>query len=307
MLAFGEVQTGLLQNSTAVTGLEAAEVVNLVSGETVRRLERPIAYALSPDKPEGVDCRLPTASGAIPRAVGTLTTHAVLVGGHVLQGSAYTALRAGQSDRRRPWPHYLAQPGCLETIGKAPSEDICAGLLSGAGGGKALDLAAITGHVLDVVQRSELLDHNPPLRARRLRLRWVAQLEAGCLGAAFAVRSEDLRTLHITIPDGDLTAVVALCEDLALHDWLLTTLTTMVENALTGNRPRHERISRLQPVVDHLLHLWMPAARLTPALLPVWTALEARPGFTRQWETSVRRIRDQVAMSTVELLQARGH
>jgi len=158
-----------------------------------------------------------------------------------------------------------------------------------------------------------LLDHNPPLRAPRLRLRWAARIGEERLTARFAVRSEELRTFQISLPAADdkdpgqaLPAVVALCEDLALHDWLLTTLATMVERALTGDRRRREKVDGLQPAVDHLLHLWMPAARLGPELLPVWTDLEARPGFTRQWETLVRRIRDQLAMSTLALLEARS-
>ena len=314
MLAFGEVQTGLLQNSRAVTGLRAAEVVNLVNGEQVRRLERPIAYAVSPDRPDGVDCRLPTGSGAHVRAIGTLITHAALVGGHVLQGSAYGYVEPGTADRRLPWPHYLTRPGRLEWIGKARADDIGAGLLSGARDSAVLDLPAITGRILDEVQRSPLLDHNPPLRAPRLRLRWVARIDRGqTLSATFAVRSEELRTFEISLPSTDvrhpghdLPAVVALCEDLALHDWLLTTLTTIVERALTGDRRRRERVGGLQPAVEHLLHLWMPAARLGPELLPVWSDLEARPGFTRQWETLVRRIRDQLAMSTLALLETRG-
>ena len=313
MLAFGEVQTGLLQNSRAVTGLRAAEVVNLVNGEQVRRLERPIAYAVSPDRPDGVDCRLPTGSGAHVRAIGTLITHAALVGGHVLQGSAYGYVEPGTADRRLPWPHYLTRPGRLEWIGKARADDIGAGLLSGARDSAVLDLPAITGRILDEVQRSSLLDHNPPLRAPRLRLRWIAKIGGERLSAAFAVRSEELRTFEISLPSTDvrhpgqdLPAVVALCEDLALHDWLLTTLTTIVERALTGNRRRRERVGGLQPAVEHLLHLWMPAARLGPELLPVWSDLEARPGFTRQWETLVRRVRDQLAMSTLALLEARS-
>jgi hypothetical protein len=313
MLAFGEVQTGLLQNSRAVTGLRAAEVVDLVNGEQVRRLERPIAYAVSPDRPDGVDCRLPTGSGAHVRAIGTLVTHATLVGGHVLQGSAYGYVEPGAADRRLPWPHYLTQPGRLEWIGRARADDIGAGLLSGAPDSSVLDLPAITGRILDEVQRSPLLDHNPPLRAPRLRLRWIARIGGERLAATFAVRSEELRTVEISLPGTDpqhpgqdLLAVVALCEDLALHDWLLTTLTTIVERALTGDRRRRERVGGLQPAVEHLLHLWMPAARLGPELLPVWTDLEVRPGFTRQWETLVRRIRDQLAMSTLALLEARS-
>jgi len=204
MLAFGEVQTGLLQNSRAVTGLRAAEVVNLVNGEQVRRLERPIAYAVSPDRPDGVDCRLPTGSGAHVRAIGTLITHAALVGGHVLQGSAYGYVEPGTADRRLPWPHYLTRPGRLEWIGKARADDIGAGLLSGARDSAVLDLPAITGRILDEVQRSPLLDHNPPLRAPRLRLRWTAKIGGERLAAAFAVRSEELRTFEISLPSTDV-------------------------------------------------------------------------------------------------------
>ncbi|MFI6073021.1 SCO2521 family protein [Actinoplanes sp. NPDC051343] len=305
MLAFGEVQTGLLQNSTAVTGVRAAEVVDLVLGEPVRRFERPIAYAVSPDRPEGVDCRLPTASGAHVHAVGTLITHAALVGGHVLQGSSHSALIKGDSDRRQPWSHYLGHPGCLETIGRVRMNDVKDGLLTGTRDCAVLDLPAITGRILDDVQRSPLLDHRPALRAPRLRLRWVAETGARTLAAEFAVRSEELRTFRISVPGEDLSDVVALCEDLALHDWLLTTLSTLVEKALTGDRQRRERVSGLQPAVDHLLHLWMPAVRVAPDLLPVWDALEMRPGFSRQWKTLVRRVRDQLTMSALALLEAR--
>lgn len=48
----------------------------------------------------------------------------------------------------------------------------------------------------------------------------------------------------------------------------------------------------------------MPAARLTGDLVGVWQALEARPGFTRQWETLVRRIRDQLSIGAVTALAA---
>ena len=37
-------------------------------------------------------------------------------------------------------------------------------------------------------------------------------------------------------------------------------------------------------------------------LLPLWESLERRPGFTRQWDVSVNRIRDQIAVTTVGLL-----
>jgi hypothetical protein len=46
----------------------------------------------------------------------------------------------------------------------------------------------------------------------------------------------------------------------------------------------------------------MPAARLDLELTTVWESLERRPGFSRQWQASVNRIRDQIALSTITLL-----
>jgi hypothetical protein len=51
--------------------------------------------------------------------------------------------------------------------------------------------------------------------------------------------------------------------------------------------------------VEHLLHLWMPGARVDRSLAPLWDVLEREPGFTRQWRTLVRRIRDQLALLQV--------
>ena len=61
-------------------------------------------------------------------------------------------------------------------------------------------------------------------------------------------------------------------------------------------------ISRLRPVIDHLLHLWMPGAQVDRGLMSIWADLERKPGFTRQWEASVNRVRDQVSLHTLQLL-----
>ncbi|CAM5381036.1 hypothetical protein SVIRM249S_02145 [Streptomyces viridochromogenes] len=58
-------------------------------------------------------------------------------------------------------------------------------------------------------------------------------------------------------------------------------------------------IETLQPVVVHLLHLWMPRAHVDPALAHLWDVLEERPGFSRQWENLSRRIRDRLALQAV--------
>ncbi|GAB3965390.1 hypothetical protein [Plantactinospora veratri] len=70
MLTLGEVHTGLLQNSSSLSLENTAQLLDLLVGQRVRRSERPIAYAVSPDQLTGVDCRLPTRSGSRTRGWG---------------------------------------------------------------------------------------------------------------------------------------------------------------------------------------------------------------------------------------------
>lgn len=306
MLAFGEIHTGLLQNSAPLAQSQVAEVLSLVEGELVRRSERPFPYAVSPERIEGVDCKLPTKSGALPRAIGTLLSHGTIVGGHIAQSSTHTRVVAARESRRLPWSHYLASPGRLETISRADHQDIATGFVRATSQPAHLDVSAITARTLDAVQRSALLDRKPTLRTRRTRLRWTVigtEEPPANTTATFRIASEDLRTMEIAAAEEDVPGVVALCEDLALHDWLLTTLSNLLEVTLTSNRTRVEKMNRLRPAVEHLLHLWMPGARVDETLVGVWQALEHRPGFTRQWQTSVTRVRDQVTLSTMDLLE----
>jgi hypothetical protein len=103
----------------------------------------------------------------------------------------------------------------------------------------------------------------------------------------------------LTVGAENLSAAVELCEDLALHDWLLTALLRLIECSSHDRSTRQQLIDRLQPAIDHLLHLWMPAARLDKSMLPLWQSLEQQPGFTKQWTASVSWVRDQVALSTI--------
>jgi hypothetical protein len=302
MLAVGEVRTGLLQNSASVPPLLATRALALIPGERVRSAQRPISYAVSPDRLTGLDCRLATRSGARPRGIGTAVTRAAIVGGRVMQGSSHAVLVRG-ADRRLPWAHYLARPGILELAGRSDWDDLAGGFLS-PGEPSTLDLGALNERILDdVVMRPEL-NRRPPFRARRTTLRWVAETPNGSAAQAanFALTGETLRTVRLTLPAEDLHTAVELCEDLALHDWLLTTLVDMVERSRLGAAPGSAAVERLRPAVDHLLHLWMPAVRVDRRLLPLWESLERRPGFSRQWDVSVNRIRDQIAVTTVELL-----
>ena len=286
----GEVRTGFLLNSTAVSPATAAALVDLVRGERVRRSTRPIAYAASADRLVGVDCDLVTGTGARVRGVGTVTSRAALTGGHVLQGSAYVRVARDPAARRRPWSHYLGRPGELELIGRYDPAAVAAAFVTARPARTDLNLDAIS------------LDRTPPVTLPQTRLRWAATA-AGTAGLQLTVEDERLRTLRLW-SDGDPAALVGLCEDIALHDWLLSALIGVVEQARPGPVGWARQVRHLRPAIDYLLHLWMPAARVDRSVRTLWKELESQPGFTRQWDASVSRIRDQIAAGILAQLSA---
>ncbi|MFC0530715.1 SCO2521 family protein [Phytohabitans kaempferiae] len=297
MLTLGEVHTGFLRNSTSVSPVRSARVLAIVEGERVRHSARPLPYAVSPDILRGVDCRLVAASGARHRTIGTVVTRAAITGGHVLQGSAFTRVVSSGTDRRLSWPHYLTRPGVVETLGKVDWGDLADGFLSEAYPPESLDLSAICTEVMHQVQASSDLDQKAPLRTGRTHLRWAAL--DGDEPILFAIEERGLRTLRLPAGTRDASAIAEVCADLALHDWLLSCLQSLIEASDIGAVERAQVVRRFGPAIDHLLHLWMPAARVDRA---VWEALERRPGMTRQWVASVNRIRDQVAAGTMAML-----
>lgn len=301
MLFVGEVHTGLLRGRAAAGTGEALRVADLVTGEAVVLSERPIAYVRSPAAPVGVDCAL--AGAGRTRGVGTVLSRVTLTGGHLLQGSAYATLVPGSGGLRRPWSHYLARPGVIETLGRARWPETAAALAEGG----TLDLGGIAGRTLGRAQRALSDRGRSRLPAARTRLRWIAEPTGDALAVRFGLRRDDLRVLRLeTAPEVTVEQVAAAGEDVAAHDWLLTTLIDEVGKASIGVLDRDAALRRLLPVIDYLLHLWMPGARGDGLAEQVWAALERRPGFSRQWETLVHRIRDQVSVATVAGLGAAG-
>ena len=298
MITLGEVHTGLLQHSSSLTPERSAQALALLPGERVRRFERPIHYAVSPGTLTGVDCAFATASGARTRGVGTAVSRASLVGGQVLQGSTYVTVVRSESNRRLPWSHYLSRPGSVEAIGRADPGDLARGFVVAQPPVGTLDLGAMSGRVMDSAQVRANPDRRPPFKMSRTRLRWAALPEGPEPVVRFRIEEGHVRTVMVHTETISPADAAQLCEDLALHDWLLTTLLQLLERSRIGTLPRGEVVRRLAPAVDHLLHLWMPAARLDPSLLGVWESIERRPGFTRQWLANVARVRDQIAVST---------
>ncbi|MFF4757186.1 SCO2521 family protein [Streptomyces sp. NPDC001292] len=314
VLACGEVRTCLLPTRQALDIRAAAQLLGLRVDERVLLSERPNLYARSPDTLTGIDCPLPSANGARVRAVGTVAARAALTEGRVLQTSAYFHLPADGPDQRRPWGYYLVRPGVVEPFGKLPQEAVAQGVLGGGRHGE-LDIGLIADGLLTRLLRHPLLDQRPPLRSRPTRLRWVALPAAPGDGPSierFTLVEDELRTVRLRIPEGTRTAEIAgLCDDLALHDWLLTTVVRMLDGISLGAAPPSARnragagedrpavVRALRPAVDHLLHLWMPRARVAKDLAPLWEALEERPGFSRQWQAMVQRIRDQLTLHAI--------
>jgi hypothetical protein len=189
-------------------------------------------------------------------------------------------------------------------------DDVAAGFLAEHAPSTAIDLGAIAEQQISDIQFTDQLDHHTPLRARRTRLRWAAIVDDAPGGRAhpvaeFTVVDDAVRTLRILVPAEAVNDVLGFCEDLALHDWALTTLLTIVDRSNLGASDI-DAFDKLRPAIDHLLHLWMPGAHVAPSMSTLWQSLEQRPGFTRQWSATVNRIRDQLALHTLSTLRNGG-
>ncbi|WP_181799318.1 SCO2521 family protein [Kitasatospora acidiphila] len=291
-MLLGEVRTSLLQHSVELSRPAARDLLQLRHGERVVSSTRPNQQVRSAGLLTGVDCKLPTGSRRTVRGVGTVLAQAVLTEGRLLQSSARVRIGERGTGQRRPWGHYLARPGTIEPTGPVADEDLMDGFL-GAPSPGWLDLSAIADRLLADVQTRGRLDGRAPLESSRTRLLWTAAL--GPPAAHFTIENDTLRTLRLTLERVDPVAVAAFCEDLALHDWLLTTLLQLIERSGLGSASGAEPTRVLRPAVNHLLHLWMPGARLTGVLAQAWESLETSPGLTRQWAAAVQRVRDHLA------------
>jgi hypothetical protein len=250
---------------------------------------------------------LATSSGTRVRGVGTAASRAAITGGRVLQGSAYAHIIKSEADRRLPWSHHLSRPGIVETLGKADHADLADGFLTAKPIREILDLGAISGWMMDRVQESSTLDRRQPFKMARTRMRWVVVVngeQSADNRTHFTIDNEITRTVRLTVNEDDLLAAVELCENLALHDWLLTTLLALIERSRGARGGRPQVVEQLQPAIDDLLHLWMPEARLDKSMLSLWQGLEQRTGFTKQWTASVSWIRDQVMLNIITLLSS---
>ncbi|MBH0775710.1 SCO2521 family protein [Nocardia bovistercoris] len=309
LVVLGEVRTCLLPAMAAVNRAEANDLLALMPGRVVRWKERPGRLAISPALAVGVDCNL-TAGTGTPRIVGTVATNATLVGGRILQSSSHTRVVRATERQRQTWSHYISQKGVTELIGPLPErdtapEDLTEGYLAARAEEDSLDLATITARLLSRITADARLDHQPPLQARTTRLRWAARI-GGSSGpsATMLVDDEEVRSIRLVLREADdLDAAQRFCEDLAAHDWLLTTLVDILEEADRYPSASRERREILAPALEHLTGLWMPGGHTPAATRTLWKELQNEPGFTRQWTTLVSSLRDNIAVATLAALR----
>ncbi|MFI6871132.1 SCO2521 family protein [Nocardia sp. NPDC050406] len=315
LVVLGEVRTCLLPTSDTLAAEDVTELLTLQPGRRVLARERPVPLAISPSSAVGVDCALATVSRSNTRAIGTVASHAVVVGGRIAQSSSSTRVVRAPVAARRPWSHYLAQVGAVELIPRlgddtAAAIDLSEGYLE-ASTAKTLDLASISDRMLTRVRMDDRLDQQPPVRTTATRLRWAARVAPPVEGEdrprtlfAFRIEDESLRTVRIMVPSTrDLGGVQRFCEDLAAHDWLLTTLSAALADA-DRSGPGRDAVVALNPLLEQLVHLWMPGAHTPTRLRELWTRLESDPGFSRQWSAQVGRLRDRLAVATLEALRS---
>lgn len=322
VLACGEVRTSLLPALQALDSRAAAQLLGLRADERVLLSERPNLYGRSPDTLTGVDCPLPSANGARVRAVGTVAARAALTEGRLLQTSAYFTMPATGPDHRQPWGHYLVRPGVVEPFGKLPHEAVAAGVLNGGRHGD-LDVGLIADGL-----HTRLLRHPcsttgrpsgpappgsagwpcPRNRAPARRSSGspsprtsCARYGSGCPRAPPARGSPGSATTSpCTTGCSPPWSASSTASGWGPRRGGRSTAGPAAAEAASGAGEELPAVVRaLRPAVDHLLHLWMPRARVAQELAPLWDALEERPGFTRQWQTLVQRIRDQLTLHAI--------
>ncbi|WP_433759323.1 SCO2521 family protein [Nocardia sp. CA-135398] len=309
LVVFGEVDTCLLPAATPLSRGDLEELLELVPGRPMLWRERPMSLAVSPTTAEGVDCRLAAPSHPDVRAIGTVATHAVVVGGRVLQSSARTRVVRAAGDQRRTWSHYLSQVGVSEVITKVTAETgvrLAEGFLAaGPPPMGTLDLASIANRLLGRIRMDQRLDQNTPVQSGTTRLRWAARIGDPAQPVVwFRLRDDTVRTVLITVrTEAELADVQRFCEDLAVHDWLLSVTAAALEQSDLFAPGSAESVAVLAPVLHHLAHLWVPGAHTPPALRGLWTQLNTDPDFTAGRRALIDQLHNRVLVATLDAVR----
>lgn len=329
LVVLGEVHTGLITHHSALRRAETERLLAwLVPAGQVLSWERPIPHAVSAPVLTGLDCALALGigGGKSVRAVGTVSSRAALTGGTILQCSTVATVRAARFGRREGWAHYTSRPGELETLSPQQADHLAEGFL-GEGGQRdgVADLGAVCERLVRRVQNAPMLEGRSPLLFQWTRMRWAATSAgpvpqgaadlanaAAVAAAAQAAQTAETaeafmrvgegtdRTLRIQAVRSAVEDLAEFCGDVALHDWILTTVLGYLDE-ISGAEPERQ-LAEIDLILTRLRHLWMPSARVSTELAVLWSEFERKPGFSRQWQSLVARMSDQIALHTAHQL-----
>jgi len=304
-VALGTVATGLLNTSEPLPLDAAQQALALVPGVKADWRQYPLEQVVSPDLFYGLDCRLAVKSGSQPRIIGTARARAILTAGHVLQGSARVDVLLDASKRRLSWSHYMAHAGTAEAINKADPSDIETGFLRGQSGKSLLDLGSTGAYVMSLLDQVPQIDRRSRLKTQSQRLLWAAQVREDVEPFGRIEAGEDgIFRVRMVTPSARLPQFVEFCEILALHHWLLASLKNAFDrSARKGRRAEGE----LDPALSYLGHVWNPTAHLPHEMRWLWDALEDEAQLSREWHTTLTRVRDKVTLLTRKAIEETLH
>lgn len=300
-VVLGEVTTRLLDVADALEPVTAHYLLDLVPGRRPWRVDRPIPQVVSPDLAFGVDCHVPAGASGQVRTVGLVSAHAVLTGGHVLQGSATARIVPNANTHTPEWSHYTARPGVLEVGPKTAPDGIVAGFLDAGAGRELLNLAGISGQVVDRVLRKDLRVERARIPTQPLRLRWNAVLrdDLEAPSADFVAGDGGLLLVSVQARDAHLAMVERFCEDLALHVWMLSSVTRAFERSSR----LLDKADLLARILEYLGHLWGPGTYVDEEVDYLWASVEAAWHLSLTWQRQMERLRDRIALMTLKALQ----
>ncbi len=309
LAVFGEISSGLLPTAVALRRSEVEEILELAPGQRAHWRERPISLGVSASGAEGVDCQLAAPGHTSVRAIGTVAVRAVVVGGRVVQSSGQAIVVRSPSDQRMPWSHYLERDGVLEVVTKVNGDTgirLSEGFLAGQSAGQSLDLTSITERLRRRIGMNTALGNDLPLRVRGTRLRWVARVDDVAVPrVSLRLHDDTRRTALIRVPsESELTAAQRFCEDLALHDWLLTAIAATIERADLAGPASAASTDILATFLQNLAHLWAPGAHTPEPMRKLWRQLQDEPDFTADWRRSIDHLRHRMMVATWHAIRA---
>jgi hypothetical protein len=290
---FGVVSTALIQHNDALSLSESAEILRVVPrrrdlarAESVQQILRPVSLAWSPYRVTAID---PAVLGVQDRPIfGTAAGRAVVYGGRIVQGSTWVAVVPTLTAVRFPWADEVALAGTA-TVG-SPTPRIL--LAAPPAKPPDLGLTAIADRLLDDVQSSRRLNHVVAFRASGARLYWVATLRNPRRSSTltdFPAKGESV--LHITAPsDEPPETIIRFCEDVARHQWLLSTLARVLVQTERASLDEARRRQVLKTVSDQLTRLWIPMPHVDRQASEYWTEMADRLRLMQQWETLAARL-----------------